>query len=179
MKISSLPGLNVFLIAVLFLSVRSLSAKAQEDSNIESIRNSVRSILKNDLQVLTAQERKFTYEQIDLNGDGKKETFVGFNAPYFCGSGGCTAMLLSSTGKLITTFTVTEYPIMVLNSKSKGWHDLVIGTASVKPSLHLVKWNGKKYPGNPSMQPEYTAIPDVKLKRIFNFNAIEEKWFDF
>ena len=52
------------------------------------------SYLKNDIQFLSENDRKFQMYKIDLNGDGKEEYFVRFISSYFCGSGGCTFLLL-------------------------------------------------------------------------------------
>jgi len=146
---------------------------------VEHIRRQLLKVFKDDLKVITDNDRKFTFEHIDLNGDHKKEIFVGFNGAYFCGSGGCTALLLSSSGGLLSRFTVAEYPFIVLNSATNGWRDLLVGTAAVQPSLRVLKWNGKKYPGNPSTQPEFTLPVDAKSKYVFNFETYDEQWFDF
>ncbi|MET0464255.1 MAG: hypothetical protein ABW007_13915 [Chitinophagaceae bacterium] len=137
------------------------------------------SIFKDDLAAMKKQDRQFTFIEMDLNGDRKKEIFVGFNGSYYCGSGGCTALLLHHNGTLITRFTVTKYPIVVRPISTNGWRDLLIGTAAPSPSMHLVKWNGKKYPGNPSMQPAFSIPPSERSVRIFNFATYEEQWFSF
>ena len=57
--------------------------------------------------------------------------------------------------KVITKTTVTELPIRVLSTKTNGWHDLGVW---VKGGPHpgfeaKLKFNGKKYPSNPSVPP--------------------------
>ena len=75
---------------------------------------------------------------------------MGLTGSYFCGTGGCTILLLNSDGGLITTFTVTDYPIIVSNTITKNWKDLILYSNGKN---HLMKFNGKTYPSNPSVQP--------------------------
>ena len=136
-------------------------------------------VFEQDLSRMSAEDRQFTYHQIDLNGDRKQETFIGFYGPFHCAKGGCTALLLDHTGRVLTRFTVTEYPILVLPTATRGWRDLVVGTAAAKPAIRLVKWNGRRYPGNPVKQPEYVSAPALTIKEVFNFKDYEEQWYTF
>ena len=136
-------------------------------------------LLKDDLAALSNDQRSFMFSKIDLNNDHDPEIFVGFTNSYFCGSGGCTAFLLNSKGNLITRFTVSEFPMVVRPHTTQGWRDLLIGTASAKPSLHLVKWNGKKYPGNPSREPIFSEIPSEHSLRVLNCRDHADHWFQF
>jgi hypothetical protein len=64
--------------------------------------------LKDDLQFLSENDRKFQFYKIDLNEDGKDEYFVRFMSSYFCGTGGCTFLLLDRYAEIITKFTVMD-----------------------------------------------------------------------
>ena len=134
-----------------------------------NIRNALRNdLLKNDLNVLTEDQRRFTYQEYDLNEDGKKEYLVGFpRNSYFCGSGGCTFYLLShAEGETLGRFTVAEPPFIVLTSKTNGWRDLVVYSDG---SLRKLTFNGTRYPSNPSTAPKYTEIPGDGLPRLLDF----------
>lgn len=122
-------------------------------------------ILKNDLKSLDKDQRKFKYEMVDLNNDGKKEYLVGLQNSYFCGSGGCTFYLLHNDGTLINTFTVSDPPFIVDSKSKKGWRNLFISTGG---KFHIVKFDGKKYPGNPSVQPLLKLIPSDNLNRLLD-----------
>lgn len=156
-------------------NVRSISA-ATAALVKQSLLNDV---FKTDVPAMSAADRSFCFEEIDLNGDGRNEIFVGFKGSYYCGSGGCTALLLHHSGKLITRFTVAEYPIIVDSNKTNEWKNLLIGSASVRPAIHVVKWDGKKYPGNPSIQPRFMGIPGHHLDRVLNYRLTPHPWFDF
>jgi len=110
------------------------------------------SILKEDLDFLKPDHRKYSLDAYDLNNDGKPEYFIGFSNDYFCGSGGCTYYILSNEGKIISLFTVSNAPFLVLPSKNKGWNDLVINSTNGRRKL---VFDGKSYPRNPSVLPLY------------------------
>lgn len=128
------------------------------ENTVNLIQQTLGIMFKDDLSKNLIEEpsRKFKFFEYDLNNDQKKEIFVGLTGPYFCGSGGCTILLLDSRGKLVNKFTVTESPISIANTNSIGWRDLILHSNGKD---HLVKFNGKSYPSNPSVQPIYTAAP--------------------
>lgn len=134
--------------------------------------------LKSDLEknIIDSGSRKFIFFEYDLNDDGKNEIFVGFTGPYFCGSGGCTELLLDSQGKLITQFTVSGYPVVIDNNKTNGWKDLFIQSGS---KHHIMKFDGKKYPSNPSVQPELKLLPGDDLPRALDYMNEPYPWFRF
>ena len=121
-------------------------------------------LLKNDLNLMTKDQRKFQYEEVDLNGDNKNEYLVGFKNSYFCGSGGCTFYLLQNDGAVITVFTVSDAPfIAMVKAKTNGWKDLLVKSDG---SLRILKFDGKTYPSNPSMAPNFTEIPSDDAYRL-------------
>ena len=69
---------------------------------------------------------------VDLNGDGVPEIIVYLTGREWCGSGGCTTLILArgdSSFTIVTKITVTQLPIRVLKlrSRSHGWRDISIG----------------------------------------------------
>jgi hypothetical protein len=111
----------------------------------------VNNFLVNDLKIMDKSERNFQYENVDLNDDGIPETFVRFSSNYFCGSGGCTFLLLDDKQNIITKFTVMDAPIFVERKKIKGWSILLVKSGGVFREL---AFNGSKYPSNPSVVPK-------------------------
>ena len=96
----------------------NFSVQSVDDLMSKNIANFLtQSYLKNDLQFLSENDRKFQMYKIDLNGDGKDEYFVRFMGSYFCGSGGCTFLLLDRYSEIITKFTVVRPPIYVSAEK--------------------------------------------------------------
>lgn len=108
----------------------------------------VNDFLKDDIAFLQPNDRKFQFYKIDLNNDGQDEIFVRFLSPYFCGSGGCTFLLLDKYGEIITKFTVTRAPIFVEPSAKNGWSILLVRDAGVFKELIFTEGS---YPTNPSL----------------------------
>ena len=108
----------------------------------------VNDFLKDDIAFLQPNDRKFQFYKIDLNNDGQDEIFVRFLSPYFCGSGGCTFLLLDKYGEIITKFTVTRAPIFVEPSAKNGWSILLVKDAGVFKELIFSEGS---YPSNPSV----------------------------
>lgn len=127
------------------------------EKTVTLIKKSLSKIFNDDLSknLIDEQSRKFKVFEHNINEDTKKEIFVGLTGSYFCGSGGCTVLLLNPEGELITKFTVTEYPLLIAETYTKGWNDLILHSQGKD---HLMKFNGKTYPSNPSIQPDYTLV---------------------
>lgn len=111
-----------------------------------------------DLRAIDPQDRKFSYQQIDLNNDGKKETFVDFSTPYFCGTGGCTIVLLDDKMKLLTKFTVTNPPFYIETNIENGWSALYLKDGS---NWKRLDYKNGKYPSNPSALKNLKTNPDT------------------
>ena len=112
-------------------------------------------------------ERTFgpsTYKraEADLDGDGQKEIFVYFTDADSCGSGGCMLLILSPIGghyRVLLRSTITRLPIMLLATSTRGWRDVgvTVQGGGINPSYEArLRFNGLRYPSNPSMSP---AIP--------------------
>ena len=133
--------------------------------------------LKDDLPIMEKSERKFQMYQVDLNGDGNKELFVRFFTSYFCGTGGCTILLLDKNMKPITIFTVTRPPIFVEKTKVNNWAILLVKDSGV--FKELIYKNGS-YPSNPSVLPRapYDA-PSGHAEVLFDENYSKAKTYEF
>ncbi len=126
--------------------------------------------LKDDLKFIPKEERKFQFYKIDLNSDGKDEYFVRLFGSYFCGSGGCTFLLLDRYAEVITKFTVSTPPFYVFKETHKGWKILSVFSAGEN---RLLKFNGKSYPSNPSIAPNYDLKSYTLLKSLFDDNNLK------
>lgn len=157
-------------------SMYGINTYGKETENL--VRTKLQTLYKDDLDknIIDSFSRRFIFFQYDLNDDNIKETFVGLTGSYFCGSGGCTILLLDDTANVITRFTVTDYPVIVAGTKTNGWKDLILYSAGKN---HLVKFDGKKYPSNPSVQPVFNMVPGDGLPRLLNFTSEPYAWFKF
>lgn len=107
---------------------------------------------------------QYLYGQADLNGDGSKELLVLLDSSWFCGSGGCTAYLLSAQGNVLSRMTVVRTPILVDNRVTNDWKDLIVWSNG---SYRRMQFNGTHYPSNPSIEP--------KLSRDSQWKNAEKK----
>ena len=90
---------------------------------------------------------------------GEEQYIVYWSGPGACGSGGCNMDIIERRGKtfrIIASTTITRLPIRVLDSQTNGWRDIGVFVAGggILPGYEArLRFNGKKYPSNPSMQP--------------------------
>ncbi|WP_316834759.1 hypothetical protein [Pedobacter nutrimenti] len=145
-------------------------ANTGDQKTVVAVRAYLQQSFKSELEkgIIDSTSRKFGVFEYDLNNDGKNEVFVGLTGSYFCGSGGCTWLLLDDHEKLLTRFTVSKYPVIISQTATNGWKDLIIYSNGKN---HLVKFNGKKYPSNPSIESAIDSLPKdglVKALDVFD-----------
>lgn len=154
-------------IQVISDSTREESPYSQADQeNIKRlIQKTLTDIFKEDLEkgFLDSLSRQYKYSQVDLNEDGNLEILVGLTGPYFCGSGGCTVLLLSHYGDVITRFSVVDYPAYVDSETTNGWRNLILYSGGEN---RVAQFDGQTYPSNPSTLEPYTGPIENLLKLL-------------
>jgi hypothetical protein len=110
----------------------------------------------------------YHYNTVDLNGDDKLDALVDVSNPNFCGSSGCPMLIFKGDGKnfeLVTKMSVSHSPIFVSETKTKGWSDLLMEVygGGAKPYFALLKFNGKTYPKNPTVNRQLSKKSRVKF----------------
>ncbi|MBU1324962.1 MAG: hypothetical protein KJ676_06930 [Alphaproteobacteria bacterium] len=86
-------------------------------------------------------------------------TFVLFSGPEYCGSGGCTLLILGGGDEIdyavLGETTVTRAPIRVLSTSANGRPDVGVQVAGggAEPHEALLAFDGTKYPSNPTVPP--------------------------
>lgn len=156
----------------------SFVPQSTDQQTANNLRNFLKNdYLKDDISFLEKKDRKFQFYKIDLNNDGSEEIFVRFISPYFCGSGGCTFLLLDKYGEIITRFTVTRAPIFVEKNKVNNWSILLVRDAGV---LKELTFDNGSYPSNPSILPKapYDA-PSGHAQVMFDDDFYKSKTFEF
>jgi hypothetical protein len=95
----------------------------------------------------------YRYAWVQLSDGSQPDAIVMLEGNY-CGSGGCNLLILRSTDggmKLVSSSTVSSEPIGVLGERQHGMRTLIVN-ARGKGEV-LMRFNGSRYPFNPSMQP--------------------------
>ena len=93
----------------------------------------------------------------DLNGDGRREAVVYLTSKHWCGSGGCTTLILvrdDDYWRLLSKIPITRPPIRLLRTKSNGWRNIGVWVqgGGIQPGYEAeLRFDGKTYPANPSM----------------------------
>lgn len=128
-----------------------------------------------DKNLLDSAGRRFIYSTYDLNGDGKSEILIGLTGTYFCGSGGCTVLLLDQHKHLLTRISVADYPFTVSSVATNGWKDLIVRSAG---KLRVLKFGDRGYPSNPSVEPEFKGT-SVGADKLLELPQIPDQWQHF
>jgi hypothetical protein len=109
-----------------------------------------------------------------LHGN-ERDVIVYVEDRYSCGSGGCTALVLSPKGesayRVVTSMTIVQLPIRVLETTANGWHDIGVWVqgGGIQPGYEAaLSFNGRSYPRNPTVPPTKTLtqpMGDVVIAR--------------
>ncbi len=102
----------------------------------------------------------------ELSGAKVPEVVVYVSGSAWCGSGGCSTLILrkeSDSFKVITPTTVTRSPISVLQSTTNGWHVVSVWVqgGGIQPGYTaLLPFDGKAYASNPTVPPARHSTGD-------------------
>src|SRR4051812_39827454 len=72
-------------------------------------------------QTAEAGDVRYASADVDLGGDGQTEVVAYLMGSNICGSGGCTAVVLTRTGgnwRVVNSMDVVQLPIRVLTTRS-------------------------------------------------------------
>ena len=111
---------------------------------------------------------------VDLNGDGTDEAVARTQSQWLCGTGGCNLLVAARNGetwRLVSNVTITWPPIRLLESKSRGWHDLAVFAAGggIRPGYEvLLPFDGTSYASNPTVGPARRAPPDAPGRTLID-----------
>ncbi len=92
----------------------------------------------------------YLHNSIDLNGDGKLETFVLIQDIDFCNTKGCSSYLFDEKGNMIGNTMLVDEPIFISNKSAANWKDIIVRSGK---HFHVLEFDGETYPADPSLQP--------------------------
>ncbi|ABF39802.1 hypothetical protein Acid345_0797 [Candidatus Koribacter versatilis Ellin345] len=102
----------------------------------------------------------YSFAFAHLSSSKEPEVIVRMTGSDWCGSGGCILLVLASNGdsyKKVSAMTITNPPVRVLDTQTSGWHDIgvfVRGGGILRGYEARMRYNGTKYPPNPSTSPK-------------------------
>jgi len=102
---------------------------------------------------------RYTWNRVDLNGDGRPELVAQVLGPQFCGTGGCPLLIFreSSDGqlRLITRMSLFKDPLIVAQRRDNGWRELITSVRIDAGHGYYAElpFDGRTYPSNPSVAP--------------------------
>ena len=110
----------------------------------------------------------YYYNRVDLNNDKVPETFVYLSGPTVCGTGGCSALIFQTVDhhyEPVSRFTLARTPIIIEDAMTKGWKNIIMYVAGggIEAGYKRLRFDGKEYPLNPSIQPE---VKNEKIRGI-------------
>jgi hypothetical protein len=118
-------------------------------------------------------DTRYTRAWVSLRDDGAQQVIVYIEGRSWCGSGGCSMLVLEPKGgafRIVGYSTITRPPIRVLARVSNGWRDIGVRVAGggINPGYDAgLPFDGKQYPLNPSVPPARNATGErVKATAI-------------
>ncbi len=103
------------------------------------------------------EEPTLAVEWIDLTGDGIEDALVTVESPSWCGSGGCTLLVLEAMSgehaeefgpfRVAAEIAYTNGEVTVLRESSHGWRDLVVSNDG---EWAVLQFDGETYPTSPA-----------------------------
>lgn len=150
-------GIRKIAVIALLLGTQMVGACAAQGRDVDE--GSVRTFLRSYFKGPEDKTTRYSAAPVTLGAKGD-EIFVYVTGRFWCGSGGCTALLLQPADgsfKVVVRFTLVRLPIVVLPSKTNGWHDIAMsveGGGIVPARMVILRFDGHKYPNNPSMAPK-------------------------
>ena len=136
------------LVGLVGLTSQALARPAVTPAAVAAIRQSLES----------TDPASYAAAEVDLNGDGRNEVVAYITGAGLCGSGGCSAVILTPSGsgyRVVTQTSVTQLPIRVLTTRNRGWLDLAVGVGGGgrHAAMARLKFDGAAYPDNPTDTP--------------------------
>lgn len=132
--------------------------------------------LRTNLRIDPSSDRDSRFSVTTAKLNGKNISYVVYlTGNDWCGSGGCTALILQPSGigfRVINHFTLARLPIKVLPTRTHGWQDLSMprqGGGSVGAQTVVFRFDGAKY------RLSRTLVPGDKLPGLDKAYALPLK----
>ena len=159
-------------VAVLLLALAA-PARQQASAPSTSLKAFVRTYLSPG-RVPPDRTTRITVSSVKAHDGQGEEELVYVTGQRWCGSGGCTMLILEPLGssfKVLGRVTVVQLPIRLLASSSYGRPDIGV---RVQPGYEAVlSFDGTSYPRNPTIPPARRSETSVGREVITTSSASE------
>lgn len=151
MRVAVQTLISVLLVAGCLTKGRCQSPSGQDERLKEFLQSYVGSPTEE------TKTTRYSAAFVDLRDDGTKEVIVYLWSDGWCGTAGCTTLILSPEGtsyRVVTKIVATRLPIRVLATKTNGWHDIsaVARINGIEPLYEaILPFDGRTYPISPSV----------------------------
>ncbi len=148
--------------AILFILLAAASFAQQQPQSPLPDQDSLEGFLRKYLREQNSNEyttTQYSAAGVKLHGDTSRQVIVYLRGNGWCGSGGCTMLVLAPkrhSYRVISKTSITRLPIRTLKSRTNGWHDIgvwVQGGGIQRGYEAKLSFDGKQYPSNPSVPP--------------------------
>lgn len=134
-------------------NIKYISSETKRDEKLEEA--IIKAFNLND----NKEDARYYYNKVDLNDDGKMEVFVYLVGPFVCGTGGCTGGIFKKENgeySISSRFSLVNNPIIISDKKTNGYKDIImyVSGGGIESFFAELKYDGEKYPSNPSIQPK-------------------------
>jgi hypothetical protein len=141
----------VFLLLSIWVLVAPGSGVARTAENpqaTEERNNSIKAALE---KLGGGEAPSYKIGWFDLDGDGRQEAIVLMTGAEWCGTGGCTLMVLKRDAvswRVVSRVPTCRSPVVLLDGKTHGWRDLAVvtqGGGDVRRNMTVLKVQKKGY----------------------------------
>lgn len=112
-------------------------------------------------------ETTYRTEWVDLNGDDRDDALVFLEGAAWCGSSGCTLLVMVGTAPEdaaevgafapAAEISLMHAPVYVSTTTTEGWHDLIVEDG--QGTWRRLRFDGETYPFSPAGGDSETAPP--------------------
>jgi hypothetical protein len=120
---------------------------------------------------------RYAASDVELCGAPATHTLVYVTGPSWCGTGGCTLLVVTrerDSFRVVARVTLVRPPIRALASTSNGCRDLGVWVqgGGIQPGYEAaLRFDGARYPGNPTVAPARRLAGGEPGTEVFGKNA--------
>lgn len=114
---------------------------------------------------------------VHLNEHGPQDVLVYVTGRTWCGTGGCTLLVLEESGtsyRIVTRVKLARPPIVVFEGTTNGWHNIGVSVqgGGVQSGYEAaLEYNGHSYPSNPTVPPARRSHSENRDKVVIPVKA--------